>query len=78
MDIRRTGTSTLAIVIAMGVIATLTGVGIDGFFGGMLQGAGLALLLLGVYGLGMRHQADKHIARGEDPDTWLPSRGTHE
>ncbi|KRE39196.1 hypothetical protein ASG73_02315 [Janibacter sp. Soil728] len=74
MDIRRTGTTAIAVMLALGVVALMTGVGIDGFFGGMLQGAGLALVLLGVYGLGMRHRSDRSASRGEEPEAWLPSR----
>lgn len=74
MNIGRTGNLTLGTVIAIGAISLVVGLGIDGFFGGMLQGAGLALVILGVYGLGMRHRSDRSTARGEEPQTWLPSR----
>lgn len=73
MDITGKAT-TLGALVGLGAVALVVGVGIDGFFGGMLQGAGLALVLLGVYGLGMRHRADGRADRGETPESWLPSR----
>lgn len=74
MSMHRTETSALVIALTLGAIALLAGVGIEGFFGGMLQGAGLALVLLGVYALGLRHRSDRSVARGEEPEAWLPSR----
>ncbi|WP_068266354.1 hypothetical protein [Janibacter limosus] len=74
MDITRTGNLFIGVGIGLGAIALVVGLGIDGFFGGMLQGAGLALVLLGVYGLGMRHRSDRSAAQGEEPEAWLPSR----
>lgn len=74
MDIRRTGTTAIAVMLAVGAVALVTGLGIDGFFGGMLQGAGLALVLFGVYGLGIRHRSDRSASQGEEPEAWLPSR----
>lgn len=74
MNIGRTGSPALGIVIAIGAISLVVGLGLDGFVGGMLQGAGLALVLLGVYGLGLHHRSDRSAARGEEPQTWLPSR----
>ena len=74
MDITRTGNLAIGVGIGLGAIALVVGLGIDGFLGGMLQGAGLALVLLGVYGLGMRHRSDRRAAAGEEPEVWLPSR----
>lgn len=74
MDITRTSNLFIGVGIGLGAIALVVGLGIDGFFGGMLQGAGLALVLLGVYGLGMRHRSDRRAAQGEEPEAWLPSR----
>lgn len=74
MDIARTSNLFIGVGIALGAVALIVGLGIDGFFGGMLQGAGVALVLLGVYGLGMRHRSDRSAARGEEPEAWLPSR----
>ncbi|WP_114201382.1 hypothetical protein [Janibacter anophelis] len=73
MNLKGNGTP-LGVLVGLGAVALVVGVGIDGFFGGMLQGAGLALVLLGVYGLGMRHRADGRADRGETPESWLPSR----
>lgn len=64
------------VLIAVGTIALFVGVGLDlgGFLGGMLQGAGFAVALLGAYFLGMHQGADESTTRGDEPGAWLPSR----
>lgn len=64
------------VLIAVGAVALFVGIGADlnGFLGGMLQGAGFAVAVLGAYFLGMLHGANDSVARGEEPEAWLPSR----
>jgi len=61
----------LWVTIAAGTIALFAGIDLDlgGFFGGMLQGAGFAVAVLGAYFLGLLHGSD-----GTEPEVWLPSR----
>lgn len=63
-------------LIVLGAVALFGGVSldIDGFFGGMLQGAGFAVAALGAYFLGTLHGASGSLAVGEEPGAWLPSR----
>jgi hypothetical protein len=56
-------------IIAIGIALATIGSQIDGFVGGMGQGAGVTLILLGVYFLGLLWRQPK----GSD-GTWLPSR----
>ena len=64
------------VLIVLGTVALFGGVSLDigGFFGGMLQGAGFAVAVLGAYFLGALHGANESIAAGEEPQVWLPSR----
>lgn len=52
--------------IILGLLLFLLSRDTDGFVGGMGQGAGVMLILLGVVGLAM--------SRRSDGNTWLPSR----
>lgn len=63
-------------LIVLGAVALFGGVSLDieGFFGGMLQGAGFAVAALGAYFLGTLHGASGSLAEGEEPGAWLPSR----
>lgn len=63
-------------LIAVGTVALFAGVGADlgGFVGGMLQGAGFAVAVMGAYFLGMHHGSSSAVAGGEEPEVWLPSR----
>jgi hypothetical protein len=58
--------------IAVGAIVLFLALGLDwdGFGGGLVQGAALGLLLIGVYFLG--------FTGGMTRSTWLPSRGAAE
>lgn len=60
--------SGLVVIMAGLTLVTLTR-GVDGFLGGMGQGAGVVLLIFGAYLLGTLWRTPK----GSD-DTWLPSR----
>jgi hypothetical protein len=59
--------------IAVGAVALFLALGLDwdGFGGGFVQGAALALLMAGFYFLGFTGG----VSRGS---TWLPSRGAAE
>lgn len=61
------------VLIAVGTIALFAAISLDlgGFFGGMLQGAGFAVAVLGAYFLGMLHGSQQGAA---EPEVWLPSR----
>ncbi|WP_435201138.1 hypothetical protein [Janibacter sp. GS2] len=72
--ISRRNKPTLGIFVGIGVIAAVAGLALDGFVGGMLQGAGVAIILVNVYFLGMLARSDRAEARGEEPPAWLPSR----
>ena len=61
-------------VIMVGIVLALGGLTLDGFVGGALQGAGLALILLGVYALGSRWRT-KGGAVSDTEKWWLPSEG---
>lgn len=58
-------------LIAVGAIALFVGIGADfgGFFGGMLQGAGFGVSVVGAYFLGMLQGRES-----AEPAVWLPSR----
>ena len=66
------------VLIVVGTIALFAGVSADlgGFFGGMLQGAGFAVAVLGAYFLGMLHGGRRSRADGAEPEVWLPSRSS--
>lgn len=70
----RSANLAVGLTVAVGVIAIVIGTGIDGFVGGLFQGAGVALAVLGAYGLGMRHRAERSGGRDDEPAAWLPSR----
>lgn len=62
-----------AALIGLGIVLNLFSRLLDGFFQGLLLGAGVMLILLGVVSLsgGLRRQ----LRGGAEPvDTWLPSR----
>lgn len=73
-QVSRKSTPLLVVVIVVGVVALLVGIGIEGFVGGLLQGAGVGTIVMGAYFLGMLHGADRAVAEGVEPATWLPSR----
>ena len=64
------------VLIVLGTVALFGGVSldIDGFFGGMLQGAGFAVAVMGAYFLGLLHGGRRSSADGAEPEVWLPSR----
>ena len=66
------------VLIAVGTIALFAGIGADhgGFFGGMLQGAGFAVAVIGAYFLGLLHGGRRSSADGAEPEVWLPSRSS--
>ena len=65
-------------LIVVGTIALFAGVSADlgGFFGGMLQGAGFAVAVMGAYFLGLLHGGRRSSADGAEPEVWLPSRSS--
>lgn len=73
-QVSRKRAALLAVVTVLGVVALLVGVGIEGFVGGLLQGAGVGTIVMGAYFLGMLHGSDRAVAEGAEPATWLPSR----
>lgn len=64
------------VLIAVGTLALFVAISanLGGFLGGMLQGAGFAVAVLGAYFLGMHHGSSGTGAGGEEPEVWLPSR----
>ena len=64
------------VLIVVGAITLFGGIsaGIDGFVGGMLQGAGFAVAVTAAYFLGTLHGAGEAVAEGAEPAVWLPSR----
>ena len=58
--------------VLIGLASVTVSRSVDGFFGGALVGAGLALLLIGVYQLGVRMRPRR--GRGTTRRSWLPSR----
>lgn len=62
-------------MILPGIGLALLGTRFDGFVQGLCQGAGVALILLGVYALGLlvRQRRDDERDPG-GPSMWLPSR----
>lgn len=65
----------ITVGIVVGIFLSLGGLRVAGFFGGALQGAGIALILIGVYLLGARWRGTKGGAAGEESEQWwLPSR----
>lgn len=64
----------ITITIVIGMFMALAGSAVDGFVGGALQGAGLALIVLGVYALGARWRgARAHTDAADSQQWWLPS-----
>ncbi len=64
----------VTLTIVAGMFMALGGNSLHGFVGGALQGAGLALMLLGVYSLGALWRVKKKGAAGSDSEKWwLPS-----
>lgn len=69
-------------LVLVGIVLTLLGRGLDGFLRGFLEGAGIALLLLGVWVLSpvARRRlrggtdADRGGSQGRGGGWWLPSR----
>lgn len=62
-----------AALIGLGIVLNLVSRLLDGFLQGLLLGAGVMLILLGVVAMAgvVRHQ----LRGGAEPvDTWLPSR----
>ena len=55
--------------ILVGLLLGVVGRQPDGWLGGLLQGAAVALIVLGAYLVGAARRA-----RGRDGDGWLPSR----
>ena len=58
--------------VLIGLACVTVSRSVDGFVGGALVGAGLALLLIGVYQLGARLRPRRN--RAMTRRTWLPSR----
>lgn len=61
--------------LLIGMLLALAGTRLDGFLGGICQGAGLALIVLSVYMIGSRMRSAK---KGEEQSMWLPSRDRDE
>ncbi|MDQ6527235.1 hypothetical protein RB608_26715 [Nocardioides sp. LHD-245] len=67
--------SALALVV-IGIGLTMTGRSLDGFVRGLCQGAGMAVILVGVAVLSahVRGRRDRRGESGGDAGMWLPSR----
>lgn len=67
-----------ALTILLGILSVLLARGRDGFDKGLFLGAGIALMLMGVYVLSARIRAAKDTAEDsttrDESSTWLPSR----
>ncbi|MRG59953.1 hypothetical protein GE115_08735 [Agromyces sp. CFH 90414] len=73
----RTAAWTAAVCLTLfGIASMLTGAFIDGFGGGMLQGAGLTFTVIGVVSMTARAGWLRRSADGgrDDRGWWLPSR----
>lgn len=67
-------TSGLAFIL-IGIALTMTlGQQFSGFLGGMFQGAGIALILLGVVSVAASWRRPGKDSDGESRGWWLPSR----
>ena len=65
----------ITVGIVLGLLLTLGGLRLDGFVGGACQGAGVALVLLGVYLLGAHGRGTRGDISGTEAEQWwLPSR----
>lgn len=64
------------VLVAAGALALFIGISADlgGFFGGMVQGAGFAVAVVGAYFLGMLHGGPGSTTETDEPEAWLPSR----
>lgn len=58
----------IVVLVVLGAVVLFASTEVDGFVGGMGQGAGFAIAVLGAYFLGMVQ------GQGSEPETWLPSR----
>ncbi|WP_110180727.1 hypothetical protein [Nocardioides solisilvae] len=62
--------TSIVLLILFGILLAILGQRLDGFLGGMAQGAGVGFVLVGAWSFGAmwRHGQDR------DEPTWLPSR----
>ena len=72
-DPKRLDTTASIALILPGIALTLLGARFDGFEKGLCEGAGIMMILIGVYLLGARLRRPK---RDADDSMWLPSRDT--
>lgn len=68
---KRVDTTAGIVLILPGIALALLGPRFDGFAKGMCLGAGIAMILIGVYLIGARTR--KPATKGDDA-MWLPSR----